>query len=255
MKINSNKLSDIGRAPCEVDKLSDLPFIPEKPLSPKNFAMYIVGSPGSGKTNLMLQLLMSHPTKKNRKKNRYHYGLFDNIYLISASMATLPKTFLNKLDEDRCFNKFSDQLLTDIIQQMHDGPNVNNLLVLDDCIRDLTRSKILSKLLLNRRHCSHNPEHIDDDGQGSVSVMITSQKYSLLPLEFRVACSDFAVFRSTNKMEINKLQDELCFDLDKNEFEHMLQRVWAEKYNFLFIKPNNDVYDKYYQNFNSISFD
>ena len=255
MKINYNKLSNIGRAPCDVDKLSDLPFIPEKPLSAKNFAMYIVGSPGSGKTNLMLQLLLSHPTKKNKKKNRYYYGLFDNIYLISASMATLPKNFLNKLDEDRVFNKFSDELLTDIITQMHDGPNVNNLLILDDCVRDLTRSKILSKLLLNRRHISHNPENEDDKGQGSVSVIITSQKWTILPLEFRVAMSDFAVFKSTNKTEINRLQEELVYDLDKEKFEMMLQNVWAEKYNFLFIKPNNDIYDKYYKNFDSIQFD
>ena len=253
MKINYNKLSDIGRAPCDVDKLSDLPFIPEKPLSAKNFAMYIVGSPGSGKTNLLLQLLMSHPTKKNRKKNRYYYGLFDNIYLISASMATLPVSFLNKLDDDRVFDKFSDELLSNIIQEMYDGANQNNLLILDDCIRDLTRSKILSKLIYNRRHASQNNEH--ESGQGSISIIITSQKWTLLPLEFRVAMSDFAVFKSTNKSEINRLQEELAYDLDNVQFNSMVNNVWADKYNFLFIKPNNNLHEKYYKNFDSIQFD
>jgi hypothetical protein len=138
---------------------------------------------------------------------------------------------------------------------MHDGPNVNNLLILDDCVRDLTRSKILSKLLLNRRHISHNPENEDDKGHGSVSVIITSQKWTILPLEFRVAMSDFAVFKSTNKTEINRLQEELVYDLDKDKFQLMLENVWAEKYNFLFIKPNNDIYEKYYKNFDSIQFD
>ena len=39
------------------------------------------------------------------------------------------------------------------------------------------------------------------------------------------------------KMRECSMQDvkELAYDLDKDKFELMLQNVWAEKYNFLFI--------------------
>tara|TARA_Y100000114_G_C11738606_1_gene317672 strand:- start:744 stop:929 length:186 start_codon:yes stop_codon:yes gene_type:complete len=48
----SNPLSDVPRAPCHVDSLKDLAYIPTRPLPTKSFCMYIVGKPGSGKTNL-----------------------------------------------------------------------------------------------------------------------------------------------------------------------------------------------------------
>ena len=255
MKINYNKLSNIGRAPCDADSLKDLPFIPADPLPKKNFAMYICGQPGSGKTNLLLQLLLSHPTKKNKKPNRYYYGFFDNIYLISASMATLPKSFLNKLDEDRVYSKYTDEIMEEIVETMYEGPNVNNLIVIDDSIRDLNNSKILSKMLYNRRHLAHNPNLENDTGQGSCSIMITSQKYSLLHLNHRVACSDFMLFKSTNRNEKMRLFEEICFDLDKETFDNMTDEVWSERYQYLYVKPNNNLNQKYYQNFDSITFD
>jgi hypothetical protein len=255
MKITPNKLSEIGKAKCDADSLKDLPFIPAYPLPPKNYAMYICGSPGSGKTNLLLQLLLSHPTKKNKKPNKYYYGVYDCIYLISASMGTLPANFLNKLDEDRVYSKYTDQVMEEIINNMYEGPNVNNLIVIDDSIRDLNNSKILSKLLLNRRHLSHNPNLENDTGQGSCSIMITSQKYSLLHLNHRVACSDFMIFKSTNKNEKMRLFEEICFDLDKDTFESMTDEVWKTKYQYLYVKPNNNLNEKYYKNFDSIQFD
>jgi len=255
MKITANKLSQIGRAPCNADNLNDLPYIPKPPLPPKNFCMYICGSPGSGKTNLMLQLLMSHPTKKNTKPNRYYYGLFDNIYLISASMGTLPDKFLNKLDEDRIYGKYSDELMENILTTIYEGPNVNNLIVIDDCIRSLNNSKILSKCILNRRHAGHNPNLENDSGQGSISIIITSQKYSLLSLSHRVACSDFMIFKSTNGNEKMRLYDEICTELDKDTFNELIENVWDKKYNYLYIKPNNNLEDKYYKNFDKITFD
>ena len=255
MKITPNKLSEIGKAKCDADSLKDLPFIPAYPLPPKNYAMYICGSPGSGKTNLLLQLLLSHPTKKNKKPNKYYYGVYDCIYLISASMGTLPANFLNKLDEDRVYSKYTDEVMEEIINNMYEGPNVNNLIVIDDSIRDLNNSKILSKLLLNRRHLSHNPNLENDTGQGSCSIMITSQKYSLLHLNHRVACSDFMIFKSTNKNEKMRLFEEICFDLDKDTFDSMTDEVWKKKYQYLYVKPNNNLNEKYYQNFDSIKFD
>ena len=118
MKIVKNNISNLGVAPCDVDNLNDLPFIPVDPLPKKNFAMMLVGAPASGKTNMLLQLLLSHPTKKKKDIPKYFYGLFDNITLISPSMATLPSIFLKKLDEDNIHMKFSDQLITDIVEDL-----------------------------------------------------------------------------------------------------------------------------------------
>ena len=251
MKIIKNKLSDIPRAGIDIDDLKDLPYIPADPLPKKSFSMMLCGAPGSGKSNLMLSLLMSHPTKR-KKDPRYYYKYFDTINLISPSLATLPKKFVDKLPQDQVHDTFSDDLICDIVENLYNGANHNHLLLLDDCIRDLSRSKNLSKIFLNRRHITHDSEK---EGHGGLSIIVTSQKFSLLPLEFRNALSDIIVFRSSNKSEINRIKDELLFDLSPEIQDELLSYCWKEPYSFLYVKVNNQTEDKYYKKFDKIVFD
>ena len=251
MKIIENSLSSIPRVPMDIDDLKDLPFIPISPLPAKSFAMLICGAPGSGKTNLMMALLTSHSTKKKFKPT-YYFKFFDRIEFISASIATLPNNFLKQLPDEQKHNKFTDEILVELVENMSKGDNDNNLLVIDDCIRDITRSKNLSKVYLNRRHITHNSE---EDGNGGLSVITTSQKYSLMPLEFRNAQSDVIVFKSSNATEISRIRDELLFDLNKDQQEELFKMAWSEPYSFLYIKVNKPLKDKYYIKFDKVEFD
>jgi hypothetical protein len=61
-------------------------------------------------------------------------------------------------------------------------------------IRDLTRSKILTSVILNRRHISQNPKEED---MASLSLMVTSQKYNMLALSLRCNMSHVIVFKSS----------------------------------------------------------
>tara|TARA_R110000823_G_scaffold58440_4_gene140728 strand:- start:1173 stop:1907 length:735 start_codon:yes stop_codon:yes gene_type:complete len=244
MKIIKNKISNIPKMPCEVDNLDDLPYIPIEPLPIKSFAMYIVGSPGSGKTNLLIGLLTS-------KKPKYYKRFFDRVELISESLQTLPKTFLKLLNEEQQHNKFNDELIYDIVTKMKTTENDNNLIVIDDCIRSINRSKNLSKLYLNRRHITHDN---NKEGNGGLAIITTSQKYTLLPLEFRNANSDIILFKTSNAMELNKIKDELLYDLDKDKQDELLNMAWKDKYNFLYVKVNAPLDDKYYINFDKVIF-
>jgi GTPase SAR1 family protein len=246
MKIISNELSKVPKAPCDVDNLDDLPYIPRDPLPKKSFAMLIVGAPGSGKTNLLLSLLMT------KGKKRYYYKFFDKIYLMSGSLATLPKKFVEKLPKEQVFTEFKDEYLVDTINGLKDGPNFNNLLVLDDVIRSLSRSKNLSKVFLNRRHITHNCE---EDGNGGLSIMVTSQKFNLMPLEFRNAMDTVILFKSSNGQELKAIKDELMVDLSPEIQNRLLKEAWKEKYSFLMIKPNNDINNKYFIKFDKVEFD
>lgn len=252
MKVIKNNLSNVPKSGISIDNLTDLPYIPKNPLPAKSFAMLLSGAPGSGKSNLMLSLLMSHPTKSKPDKPRYYFKYFDMIQLISPSKATLPKNFIEKLPEDQIHDKFSDDLIQDIIEEMYGGDNLNNLLLLDDCIRDLSRSKILSKIFLNRRHITYDE---NKEGSAGLSIIVTSQKFSLLSLEFRNALSDIIIFRSSNKQEINRIKDEIMFDLDSETQDRLLRFCWSEPYSFLYVKVNNSLEDKYYKKFDKIVFD
>ena len=252
MKIKPNNLSNIPKAGIDIDSLKDLPYIPKDPLPKKSFAMMVVGSPGSGKTNLMISLLMSHPTKKSPDKPLYFFKYFDTIWLVSPSLATLPRKFVEKLPENQVTNEFSDDLIEDIVEELYEGENLNNLLLLDDCIRDISRSRVLSKIFLNRRHCCHNDSK---EGIGGLSIIVTNQKFSLLPLEFRNALSDIIIFRSSNRSEINRIKDELLFDLDNETQDKLLRFCWSEPYSFLYVKVNNPLETKYYKKFDRIIFE
>lgn len=251
MKIERNKLSKIPKVNQPIDSLNDLPFIPEKPL-PIHGAIYFVGSPGSGKTSTMISMLTSHPTKKNKTKPLYYYKYFDNVEIISGSLSTLPKSFTNKLPEEQQHNKFDDDKLVDIVNGMQEGENGNNLLILDDVIRDINRSKNLSKIFLNRRHITQNPEK---EGQSKFSIWVVSQKYTLLPMEFRNALSSVIIFRSCNSNEIKRIKEELMFDLSPEMQDEVLYQAWKNPYSFLYIIINAPTKDKYYVKFDKIIFD
>jgi Cdc6-like AAA superfamily ATPase len=252
MKIIKNNLSDIPVYKSSVDNTSDLPYIPQKPLPVKSFLLYIVGSPGSGKTSLMMTLLTSHPTKKNKDKNLYYFKFFDNIFVISGSLQTLPNSFLKLLPEEKKLNKYSDNEMIDIIESLQEGDNDNNLLVLDDVIKDLNRSKILSKIFLNRRHITHNSEM---EGQGGLAVIVLSQKFTLLNLEYRNAVSHFILFKTSNASELKRIKEEIMYDLDDDEFNELTKLAWRDKYSFIFVDLNKPKNEKYYIKFDKVVFD
>jgi len=252
MKVLKNsKLNSIPPVSMPIDDLTDLPYIPTSPLPAKSAALYIVGQPGSGKTSLWNSLLLSHPTKKNRTIPRFYYRYFDRIYLISPSMNTLPLSKL-KLNDERMFMKYNDEILDGILEEEREGENLNNVIVLDDCIRDLSKSKNLCRTILNRRHQTQNP---DEDGQAGLSIWITSQKYNGLPLYLRANLSHLMVFQTKNRKELDALKDEVMGDLTKKEQDDVLDLAWKDRYGFLFIDLNKKKEDRYYQNFNKIVFD
>jgi GTPase SAR1 family protein len=252
MKVLKNtKLNYIPPVSMPIDDLTDLPYIPSAPLPAKSAAMYIVGQPGSGKTSLWNSLLLSHPTKKNKSIPRFYYRYFDKVFVISPSMNTLPLSKLH-LNKDRMYMKYNDSILETILDEEREGENLNNVIILDDCIRDLSKSKDLCRTILNRRHQTQNPEK---EEQAGLSIFITSQKYNGLPLYLRANISHIMVFQTKNKKELDALKDEVMGDLKPKEQDEVLKIAWKDKYGFLFIDLNKKKEDRYYQNFNKIVFE
>ena len=252
MRIIKNKISEIPAFKSKIDDLKDLPFIPEDPLPKKSFLIYSVGSPGSGKTSNIMSLLTSHPTKKNPSKPLYYFKFFDNIHLISGSLQTLPDNFTKLLPDNKKHNKYTDDLLIDIIDDLREGENENNLLIMDDIIKSLNRSKILSSVVLNRRHITHNEE---EEGQGGLSLIIMSQKFSLLNLEYRNAVSHFILFKVSSAPELKRIREEIMYDLDDDEFNQLTKFAWKDKYSFIFVDLNKPKKDKYFVKFDKVIFD
>lgn len=241
-KRQRNELSNIPRAPCPVDDLSGLAYTPNAPLPVKSFCMYIVGAPGSGKSNLWQSMLIA-------KKPRYYRGFFEHIELVSGSLETLDVKVRRQLPPTQQHHKIDDQVISRLIGNMQAGENHNNLMVLDDVIKGIGRSKVLSQIFLNRRHCTHNS---NKKGHGGLSLFVTSQKYNLLPLEFRSACDHVVLFKTSNAKERTAIKDELMQDLSREEQDELLEEAWSEPYSFLFIKTNAPKDEKYFIKFDTV---
>lgn len=250
MIVLKNKiLNEINPPQQEIDSEKDLSYIPTKPLPSKSHAMYIVGEPASGKSSLMTAMLYQRKTKKKPNVNKMYYRFFDNIHLISPSLHTLNLNKL-KLNPERLHTKYDDELLTDILEEMKDGENENNLIIVDDCIRDISRAdKNFTKCVLNRRHCTQCG---DKDGQAGLSLWVTSQAYKLMPLHLRVNFSDYILFRTDKKSQREAIRDELMSDLDKDQQDEIFKIAWKNKHDFLLIKGSEPSENRYYHKFNKI---
>tara|TARA_R100001440_G_scaffold17797_3_gene29845 strand:+ start:1959 stop:2768 length:810 start_codon:yes stop_codon:yes gene_type:complete len=252
MKVLDNKiLTHIPPIKQAVDDLSDLPYIPADPLPKKSFAMYICGFSSSGKTTLWNSMLLSHPTKKKPDIPRFFYRFFDKIFIFSPSKDTLCLDKL-KISDDRIFTKYTNQDLQNIIDEEKEDENLNNLIILDDSIKQIKNNPEVHKLILNRRHLTQNP---NEDGHAGLSIIITSQKYNACDLITRVNMSDIILFKTENQKELNCIKEELMGDLEKDIQDKVLKLAWKDKYSFLLIKNYLGTKDRYYVRFNKIVFE
>tara|TARA_R100000951_G_C2627913_1_gene176627 strand:- start:477 stop:1301 length:825 start_codon:yes stop_codon:yes gene_type:complete len=256
MKVIKNKiLHSLPIVQQTIDSTKDTPFTPCEPL-PKNPSQffYFVGHAGSGKTTTAISMLMSKKTKKNPDNPIFYYRFYDNIILIDPSNKTKPKKFISGLNENNIYDKYSEELITDIIEDLYEDENENSLIILDDSIRDINSGKnsIMNKIILNRRHICYNPEH---EKNASLSVWIMSQKYNLLDLSYRNNASVVFLWKTENSKEKKAIKEELMANLDDKTADEVFKMAWSKKFNFLMIKCFEPTIDRYYSGFDKIVFD
>ena len=117
---------------------------------------------------------------------------------------------------------FNIEALADIISEEEAEGDNKILIVFDDVITQISRNlPPLIKLLYNRRHI----------GNG-ISVILTSQKFTKIPLELRTVATGVFFFETKNKTEIDTLYDEYG-NMKKPDFLKLMQYVFDKKYNFL----------------------
>jgi hypothetical protein len=195
------------------------------------FSMMISGRSGSGKTNLLVNLL----TRKEFLKHFFHYvciysptaGEYDDSY---KSLNLPPENFRND---------FSEQDLEDLIESRKElikkkgieyvAKNCRVLIILDDVIanRDFLNSPQALKMFALLRHYL-------------VSVIVLMQTYNKLPKALRNNANAIMIFPS-NRSEVEVLMDELTPpNLSKKQFQKVIEDATDERYSFLYINNHAD---------------
>ena len=206
----------------------------------------LIGSSGSGKSNLIGNLLTDE---------RLFGGYFDKIFIISPNFLT--DTSYENIEDyssnlERKYNHeliaytdFDENVMMEHLNEIKrdlalgkekykksksttkDKFIPKTLILLDDIIEDiqLLNSKFLKLLSTRGRHLN-------------ISTWIASQSYMALPRVWRVNTTSTIFFQPKNNGEALRIFDELFKYYDKTEFLQLLAQVFSDKYNFILLNPS-----------------
>lgn len=208
-------------------KAAEIGVIPTVP-----FRMYACGASGSGKTNLILNLLT---------RPEMYGGYFgDNIIVISPTARSLDPSYQVLEIPEHNFFPCSEEVLDRVFEVAKEAKKTKKmkpcLIILDDIIsyKKFTNSKALLKLLVMGRHYN-------------LSCMVLSQAYHRIPKSVRLNFSCIMFFKGAMK-EVETISEEYCpAGYTKRQFMRLINDITKEKYSFLFVDLNRSIEDGRYR--------
>jgi hypothetical protein len=177
----------------------------------------LLGVPGSGKTNLLYQMIKSkHLLNK----------CYDKIYLFqpSESRASMKDKLFDKLPEDQKFEELTLENLESVKDRLNEDEN--SVILFDDMgayLKDNDVRKLLKELMMNRRHLH-------------VSLFFLAQTYHSVDKEVRRLFSNIFIFKVT-KDTMTSIFDELV-ESKKKYADEIVTLVYDKPYQYLFININ-----------------
>jgi hypothetical protein len=217
----------------KVSKYQEENIIPKHP-----FRAILSGASGSGKTNLLINLLT---------KEKFYKDFFDVIFLISPTAGKLDDSYI-ALKESKTKSKLAiinvldpettDDIMTinkDIIEDKGVDKAPKILIVYDDIISDTK--------YMNSRPFVHS---FVASRHYNASVIICTQRFNSVPRVCRIQANAIFYFKGTNS-EQETLAQEFCpagYHWRK-EFLSIIDHATDKKYSFLFINGQADREDRY----------
>jgi hypothetical protein len=204
----------------------------------RNGAIYaIIGSPGSGKTNLLFSTLF-----KNRN---YYRSKFDNIFLITPESSFLSLSKHPFQEHDKVYHDLNVDILDCIYEEILDlkkqsideGRDIeHSCIIIDDYADGLKDNDIilmLKKMLIKSRHLN-------------CFFIFTLQAYNMFPLVLRKLITNITLFKPKNNIETENIRSELL-NMNKEDFNELYNYVFDEPYNHLDFDTTTMTIRKNYQ--------
>lgn len=206
-------------------------YINKHPLAPKwPFRLLICGDSGCGKTNLFMNLIFSllHFNKLyiyTKMLNEDKYEFINNFFELIDHMIDeklnkkakkLGKNYAGKTQTCTISNDINDLVpLEDICT------DEQNLIIFDDMLLEKDQSMVEDYFMRGRKY--------------NASFIYLSQSYFKTPRFIRLNCTDFMLFPSHNKKELNMIQQVHATRLTKDQFMSLFEEINKTPFNFMFI--------------------
>jgi len=218
------------------------------PLMQTSHFYIISGASGSGKSNLIVNLLKSNKTTKDNKHKKSYRNMFNNIILVSPSAHTIKDSPLENISDDQKFHSISDEVF-DLVELMTEDSveeNKHTLLILDDISSQLRlkeNEKKLNQLIKNRRHLN-------------LSIWIVTHKSTDAPPSMRSNANLIFLFRPKTTREIDTIQSEYMM-MTKSRADELMQAAYKDRYDFLLLDTSLRTGSefRFYRNYNELIID
>ena len=192
------------------------PYIPDHP-----YRILIIGGSGSGKTNLLLNLIENQPD-------------IDKIYLYAKDPYEAKYQYLIKIREKVSIDHHNDpRTYIEYSNDIHDAyktideynPNKDNknLIVFDmiaDIINNTNLNSIVTELSIRGRKLN-------------ISLVFITQSYFKVPKDVRLNTSHFFIAKIPNKRELQQIAINHSSDIRTKDFTNIYKECTAEPYSFL----------------------
>ena len=202
------------------------PYIPDHP-----YRILIIGGSGSGKTNLLLNLIENQPDidkiylyAKDPYEAKYQY-------LINIR----EKVGLQSFNDPKAFIKYSNDICN--VYKNIDECNIDKerkiLIVFDDMIADIIKNKklhsIVTALFIRGRKIT-------------ISLVFITQSYFKVPKDVRLNTTHFFISKVPNKRKLRKIVINHSSDIRTKDFVNIYKKCTAEPYS-LFVNDTTRASD------------
>lgn len=215
---NDLKINKVGMN-CDDDLIDNL----HPALINRNHIANFCGKSGSGKTNLLINLL-----NKNRKNGiRQGYKkVFHDIIIVSPSLRSFNDSIFDDISDEKKFDELNIDTLEfiDVFTQANTEEKKNTLVIFDDVGSSLKHGeneRLLGLLTQKFRHIR-------------TTFWFLTQKYRDLPTKLRANLSAIYLFRPVSLKELDAVYDELL-GFNKKYLKSFIDFVFDKKFNFLYI--------------------
>lgn len=190
--------------------------LPE-PLPKLHFIVGIIGPRGSGKSQLILNMLCN-----------WYKSIFEEVILISPTYHNQAIWNCIDLDDDDVYTEYTEPIFNDILERIINTENEGEktLLIFDD-VGGSGTSKMndgVSKLALKHRHYS-------------TSIILSVQYIKMIGKSVRSNLTHLILFKMNNMEEVKDLAQELGIDykkltqiLPKEQYKWILLDLFKNKY-------------------------
>lgn len=184
---------------------------PLAPVTPTS--ILISGHSGSGKTNLLLNLI-------------YDLLYWDNLYVYAKDLdECLYLDLIENCEKAASINDFDYEFKNDLAEATSIDDmdrQAKNLVIFDDFCTDLASMNKIKEYFIRGRKMN-------------CTCIFISQDYFSVPKIIRLNCSYFCMFKSRDDREILDIYKTHSCGMTKQEFKNIFKEATSEKYNFLCI--------------------